>query len=130
MCRLFLGRQAQREHLAYQQSTNNEYNHYTESNLLINNVPLSAHTNNYLIKLIIPLNKTGPLLGPANFPIIPIKCLISSSGVKVREKGQNFGIDTVDTSSNPHYLPSFFMILTLPGLLLLIEISDYVNFAP
>ena len=33
------------------------------------------------------------------------------------------GICTVDTSSNPHYLPSFFMILTLPGLLVLIEIS-------
>ena len=28
-------------------------------------MPLSAHTNNYLIKLIIPLNKTGLLPGPA-----------------------------------------------------------------
>ena len=52
--------------LANQQSTNNEYNHYTQSNLLINNVLLSAHTINYLIKLIIHVNKTGQLPGPAN----------------------------------------------------------------
>ena len=55
--------------MANQRSTNNEYNHYTQSKLLINNVPLSAHTNNYLIKLIIPLNKTGQLPGPANLSI-------------------------------------------------------------
>ena len=35
---------------------------------MINNVPLSAHKNSYLIKLIIPLNKTGLLPRPANFP--------------------------------------------------------------
>ena len=61
MCRLFL---------ANQQSTNNEYEHYTQSNLSTDNVPLSAHTNNYLIKLIILLNKTGRLPGPSNFPNI------------------------------------------------------------
>ena len=58
VCRLFL---------ANQQSTNNEYNHYTQSNLSTDNVPLSAHTNNYLIKLISRRNKTGRLPGPANF---------------------------------------------------------------
>ena len=52
-------------HLANKQSTNNEYN---QSNLLIDNVPLSAHKNNSLIKLNILLNKTGRLPGPANFP--------------------------------------------------------------
>ena len=31
-------------------------------------MPLSAHLNTYLIKLIIPLNKTGLLPGSANFP--------------------------------------------------------------
>ena len=36
---------------------------------LIDGVPLSAHKNNYLLKLIILLNKTGRLPGPANFPI-------------------------------------------------------------
>ena len=54
-------------YLANQRSTNNEYNHYTQSNLLIDNVPLSTHINNYLIKLIIPLNKTGQPPDPANF---------------------------------------------------------------
>ena len=60
VCRLFL---------ANQQSTNDEYNHYTH-NLSTDNVPLSAHTNNYLIKLVILLNKTSSLPGPANFPNI------------------------------------------------------------
>ena len=45
-------------------------NHYTQSNLLIKNLLLSAHTNNYLIKLIFPLYKTGLLPRPANFPVI------------------------------------------------------------
>ena len=72
LCRLFLGWQAYRKYLANQQSINNEHNHYTESNLLIDNVPLSAYTNNYLIKLVIPLNKTGLLPIPANFPIVLI----------------------------------------------------------
>ena len=40
MCRLFL---------ANQQSKNNEYNRYTQSNLSTDNVPWSAHTNNYLV---------------------------------------------------------------------------------
>ena len=53
--------------MANKRSTNNEYNHYTQSNILIDNVPLSAHINNYLIKLIIPLNKTGQPPDPANF---------------------------------------------------------------
>ena len=37
----------------------------------MDNVPLLAHINNYLIKLIISLNKTGQLSGPgpANFSI-------------------------------------------------------------
>ena len=43
-------------YLANQRSTNNEYNHYTQSNSWIDNVLLLAHVNNYLIKLIIPLN--------------------------------------------------------------------------
>ena len=54
-------------YLANQWSTNNEYNHFTQSNLLIDNVPLSEHVNNNLIKLIIPLNKTGQLPGPGEF---------------------------------------------------------------
>ena len=33
-------------------------------------MPLSAHKNNYLLKLIILLNKTGWLPGPANFPSV------------------------------------------------------------
>ena len=63
MCRFFL---------ANQQTINNEYSHYTQSNLSTDNVPLSAHKNNYLIKLIILLNKnkTGRLPEPANFPNI------------------------------------------------------------
>ena len=36
-------------YLANQRSTNNEYINYTQSNSLIDNVPLSAHINNYLI---------------------------------------------------------------------------------
>ena len=47
--------------MANQQSANNEYN---QTNLLIGSVPLLAHKNNYLIKLIILLNKTGLLPGP------------------------------------------------------------------
>ena len=58
-------------YLANQRSTNNEYINYTQSNSLIDNVPLLAHINNYLIKLIIPLNKTGQLPGPANFSNMP-----------------------------------------------------------
>ena len=69
LCRLFLGRQAHREHLANQQSTNNEYN---QSYLLIDSVLQLADKNNDLIKLIIPLNKMGLLPGPMNFPVIRI----------------------------------------------------------
>ena len=61
VCRLFL---------ANQQSTNDEYHHYTQSNLSTDNVPISAHENNYLIKLIILRNKTSRLPGPSNFPNI------------------------------------------------------------
>ena len=46
------------------------YDHYAQYNLLIKNLPLSAQTNNYLIKLIFPLYKTGLQPGPANFPVI------------------------------------------------------------
>ena len=60
----FLAGRLTANNLANQQSTNNEYNHFTQSTLLINNVPLSAYTNNYLIKFIIPVNKTGQLPGP------------------------------------------------------------------
>ena len=64
-----MDRQAHRKHLANKQTTYYEYNHYTQSNLLIKNLLLSAHTNNYLIKLIFPLYETGLLPGPANlFP--------------------------------------------------------------
>ena len=58
LCQLFLGRQAYCEHLANQQATNNEL-YRNQSNLLMDSVPLSAHKNNYVIKLIILLNKTG-----------------------------------------------------------------------
>ena len=44
---------------------------------MIGSVLLSAHLNTYLIKLIIPLNKTGLLPGPANFPIEETQALIS-----------------------------------------------------
>ena len=63
LCRLFLGRQLLTPNV--QQSANNEYN---QCNLLIDSVPLSAQKNNYLMKLIILLNKTGLLPRPANFP--------------------------------------------------------------
>ena len=59
---------AHREYLADQQSTKN--NEYNQSNLLIESLPLSAHKNNYLTKLIILLNKTGRLPRPANFPTV------------------------------------------------------------
>ena len=67
LCRLFLGREAHRKYIwltSGPQIMNN--NHYTQSNLLIDNVPLSAHINNYSIKLIIPLKKTGQLPALAN----------------------------------------------------------------
>ena len=68
---------AHREYLANQQST---YNENDQRNLLIDSVPLSAHKNNYLIKLIILLNKTGRLPGPANFPIKLQCCHFANSG--------------------------------------------------
>ena len=36
-------------YLANQRSTNHEYNHYTQSNLLVYYVPLLSHINNCLI---------------------------------------------------------------------------------
>ena len=44
------GRAGSPQHLANQQSTSNEYNNTL--NLLVDDVLLSAHSNNYLIKLI------------------------------------------------------------------------------
>ena len=65
-----MGRQARRKHVANQQTTYYENKHYTQSKSLIKNLLLSAHTNNYLIKLIFPLYKTGLLPRSANFPVI------------------------------------------------------------
>ena len=44
--------------------------HYTQSNLSTDNVPLwTAHTNNYIIKLIVLLNRMSCLPGPQISPI-------------------------------------------------------------
>ena len=50
-----------------------------QSNLLIDSVPLSGHKNDYLIKLVILLNKTGRLSGPS-------KLLFANTGIKFIEE--------------------------------------------